>query len=529
MPTRSLLLALGLMLGAAVVPAQSGPAADSSTQAESVDPRSPRAVLTEYLALTRKGDFVAAAAFFTAESEERGAELSRRLKAVLDTHLWIDLELISGRDVGDLEDGLPRDREQIGTVPGPDGRQEPVQLRRAARDATPAWTFGPVTAGRIDAWYDALDDHWLRERMPLSLQQPGPFGVELWQLGMLGVLLPVAILLAWFLARVSAALLRRLTARTETTLDDALVARTRGPVRALWAVVIFRALVEFVGVPLGVEQGVGLACRALGAVFVTWLMLRVTYVLEEHLPDAPWAADRPAIKSVVPLIGRVARVFLIAIGTIGIVAQFGYSVATLIAGLGIGGIAVALAAQKTLEHVFGSMAIGLDQPIRVGDWIKTGGIEGAVEAIGLRSTRIRTLERSVIAIPNGILSEQMTENLGMRERILLRTKLALEYGTTVAQMRAVRDGLEAALLADPMVWPDAVVVRFFQFGDFSLDIDVIAWIETTDVTVFRAKREALFFRFMEIVETNGCSFAFPTSTVHVKSSDGSGAPRMPVR
>ena len=273
-------------------------------------------------------------------------------------------------------------------------------------------------------------------------------------------------------------------------------------------VVIFRALVEFVGVPLGVEEGVGLACRVLGAIFVTWLLLRVSFVLEDELPAAPWAADRPAIKSVLPLIGRVARVFLIAVGIIGIVAQFGYSVATLIAGLGIGGIAVALAAQKTLEHVFGSMAIGLDQPIRVGDWIKTGGIEGAVEAIGLRSTRIRTLERSVIAIPNGILSEQMTENLGMRERILLRTKLGLEYGTTVAQMRAVRDGIEATLVADPMVWPDAV--------------------ETTDVTAFRQKREELYFRFMEIVETNGCSFAFPTSTVHVKSSDGSGAPRMPL-
>ena len=525
---RTLAFALSLALSAPVIAAQSSTTADSAAPSESVDPRSPRAVLAEYLALTRKGDFAAAAAYFPQESPERGAELSRRLKAVLDKHLWIDLELISGRDAGDLEDGLPRDREQVGTVPGPDGRQEPVQLRRAARDATPAWFFGPVTAGRVDAWYDGLDDHWLRQRMPLSLQQPGPFGVELWQLGMLALLLPIAITLAWFFARASAAVLKRVTARTATTLDDALVARTRGPVRALWTVVIFRALVEFVGVPLGVEEGVGLACRVLGAIFVTWLLLRVSFVLEDELPAAPWAADRPAIKSVLPLIGRVARVFLIAVGIIGIVAQFGYSVATLIAGLGIGGIAVALAAQKTLEHVFGSMAIGLDQPIRVGDWIKTGGIEGAVEAIGLRSTRIRTLERSVIAIPNGILSEQMTENLGMRERILLRTKLGLEYGTTVAQMRAVRDGIEATLVADPMVWPDAVVVRFFQFGDFSLDIDVIAWIETTDVTAFRQKREELYFRFMEIVETNGCSFAFPTSTVHVKSSDGSGAPRMPL-
>jgi MscS family membrane protein len=518
MTIRSIILALSVVLSASVLHAQTSSPSDTAPAVTStVDPRSPRAALTEYLTLTRKGDFEAAAVFFPTETVERGAELSRRLKAVLDKHLWIDLELISGVAAGDTADGLPRDREQIGTVPGPDGRPEPVQLRRAARTESPAWFFGPVTAGRVDAWYDGLDDHWLRERMPLSLQQPGPFGVELWQYGMLAVLFPMALIIAWFLARASASFLRRITSRTATTLDDALVEHTRGPVRALWSVVVFRALIEFVGVPLGVEQTVGLGARALGAIFVTWLLLRVTYVLEAELPSAPWAADRPAIKSVLPLLGRVARVFLLAVGIIGIVAQFGYSVATLIAGLGIGGIAVALAAQKTLEHVFGSVAIGLDQPIRIGDWIKTGEVEGAVEAIGLRSTRIRTLAQSIVAIPNGQLSEQVTENMGMRDRILLRTTLGLEYGTTVAQLRQVRDQIEAALRADPLVWPDNVVVRFFNFGSFSLDIDVIAWIDTKEIAVFRDKREELFMHFMEIVEANGCSFAFPTQTVHVRS------------
>jgi MscS family membrane protein len=518
MTIRSIILALSMVLGVSVLHAQASPPSDTAPAAESVvDPRSPRAALTEYLALTRKGNFEAAATFFPQETAARGAELSRRLKAVLDKHLWIDLELISGAAIGDTADGLPRDREQLGFVPGPDGRQEPVQLRRAARTESPAWYFGPITAARIDAWYDGLDDHWLRERMPFSLQQPGPFGVELWQYGMLAVLLPMALILAWFFTRASASILKRVTARTATTLDDALVANTRGPVRAIWSVVLFRGLVEFVGVPLGVEQTVGLGARALGAVFVTWLLLRITYVLEGELPSAPWAADRPEVKSVLPLVGRVARVFLFALGVIGIVAQFGYSVTTLIAGLGIGGIAVALAAQKTLEHVFGSVAIGLDQPIRVGDWIKTGEVEGTVEAIGLRSTRIRTLAQSIVAIPNGHLSEQVTENLGMRERILLRTTLGLEYSTSVTQLRAVRDQIESALRADPMVWPDNVVVRFFNFGSFSLDIDVIAWIDTKEIAVFREKREELYMRFMEIVEANGCSFAFPTQTVHVRS------------
>jgi MscS family membrane protein len=510
-----LLLIAGAILASPLLAQESGAPDSGASVVERVDPRSPRAAMTQYLVATRRGDFAAVAGYFPGTAAERSVELARRLKAVLDRHLWVDLDLIAPSAAGDTTDGLPRDLERIGAVPGPDGDTEYVQMRRNAAGAIPAWVFAPATAERIDVWYDALDDHWMRERMPLALQQPGPFGVELWQLGLLALLVPVALVIAYIAARLSASLLRRLSARTSSTLDDRLVERTRGPVRALWTVLLFRALVEFAGLPIGVEQGVGFAARIVGALVVTWLMLRVTYVLEDELPNASWAVGRPEIRSVLPLVGRVVRVFLLAVGAIALVAQFGYSVATLIAGLGIGGIAVALAAQKTLEHVFGSMAIGLDQPIRVGDWVRTGDVEGAVEAIGLRSTRIRTIEHSVVAIPNGRLSEQQMENLGVRERILLRTTVGLEYGTTVTQLRAVRDDIERLLRAEPLIWPDRVVVRFATFGSHSLNIDIISWVVTTDVDVFRSTREALYFRIMEIVESHGCAFAFPTQTIHL--------------
>src|SRR5690606_10832654 len=121
------------------------------------------------------------------------------------------------------------------------------------------------------------------------------------------------------------------------------------------------------------------------------------------------------------------------------IAQFGYPVATILAGLGIGGIAVALGAQKSLEHFFGSVSIGVDQPFRVGDWVNVGGAEGEIEAIGLRSTRIRTMDRTVISIPNGQLAESRTENFATRERIRLRAIIGVEYGTSAAKMRLLRD------------------------------------------------------------------------------------------
>jgi len=508
-----------LLLSPLTLVAQSEPtqaSGDTARPAEvRVDPRSPRSAVTEYLTLSRRGDYAAAGRFFGDVTEERGAELARRLKIVLDRHLWFDLELLSPLAEGDLNDGLPRDREQIGLVPGPDGGEEPVQLRRVAAEGGPTWIFSTATTERVDVWFDALSDHWLREMVPMSLQRIGPLGVELWQWTLLFLLIPLAVLLSYVAASVTAFVLRRASARTDTDLDDAIVANTRGPIRAIWTSVLFRALVVAIGLPLGVERGVLIAAGAFTVVFVTWLLIRVVSVLESRLPTSPWATDRPELKAIIPLIGRIVRVFLFALGIIGIVAQFGYSVATLVAGLGIGGIAVALAAQKTLEHVFGSVALGLDQPIRVGDWIRAGEVTGSVESIGLRSTRIRTLDRSVITVPNGQLSEQTTENFGVRDRFVLRTTVGLEYGTKAAQLKAVRDDLEATLRAHPLIWPDVVVVRFGNFGAFSLDIEVIAWLLTPDIHAFREEREKLFFEFMGIVEKHGCSFAFPTQTLHL--------------
>lgn len=358
-------------------------------------------------------------------------------------------------------------------------------------------------------------EHWLRELLPAALQQPGPLGVERWQWGLLAVLLPLALLLAYLAASVTVALLRRAATRTETTLDDAILDQSRAPIRAIWTALLFRLLTELAALPAGVEQTLGIATRALSVAFVAWLFLRIIGVLEAELPKGGWATERPELKALIPLVGRIGRVFVFAMGAIGVVAQFGYSVATLVAGLGIGGIAVALAAQKTLEHMFGSVALGLDQPIRVGDWIRTADVMGTVEAIGLRSTRIRTLDRSLVTVPNGRLSESTTENFGVRDRFALRTNIGLEYGTTPEQLQAVRDDVEAALRAHPLLWPDVVTVRFSAFGAYSLDIEVIAWLLTPDIHEFRKEREQLYYEFMRIVARHGCSFAFPTQTVHL--------------
>jgi MscS family membrane protein len=187
----------------------------------------------------------------------------------------------------------------------------------------------------------------------------------------------------------------------------------------------------------------------------------------------------------------------------------------LLAGLGIGGLAVALAAQKTVENLFGAISIGVDQPFREGDFVKIEDFVGTVEAIGLRSTRIRTLDRTLITLPNSKLAEMRLESFAVRDRIRLVCQLGLVYETRAPQLRQIVTDIERCLRTHPKIWPEAVVVRFVGFGASSLNIDVMAWFLTTDWNEFQTIRQNLFLEFMAIVENAGSAFAFPTQTVHV--------------
>jgi len=259
--------------------------------------------------------------------------------------------------------------------------------------------------------------------------------------------------------------------------------------------------------------------QAIAVVALFWILLRVIGVLQLALPATDWGSSHPAFRSLIPLVGRVARLLVLVIGLLTVIASFGYPIATILAGLGIGGIAVALGAQKSLEHFFGSVSIGVDQPFGVGDWVIVDGVEGEIEAIGLRSTRIRTLERTVVSIPNGRLAETRSENFGPRDRIRLRTTIGLEYGTTAAQVERVRDGIEALLRNEKSTWPERVVVRFAQFSPSSIDLEVFSWVMTKDPDEFRRIREAHYLGMMRIVEEAGARFAFPTQTVHLRMKD----------
>jgi MscS family membrane protein len=257
--------------------------------------------------------------------------------------------------------------------------------------------------------------------------------------------------------------------------------------------------------------------RTLLLVALFWGLWRTIEVSHRAALRSVWARGVPSSRALIPLGARVAKALIVAVAAIAVLAMFGYPVASLIAGLGLGGLAFALAAQKTVENLFGAFSIGVDQPFREGDFVKIEDFVATVEAIGLRSTRFRTLDRTLISIPNGKLADMRLESFTERDRLRLATVIGLAYETTAEQMRSVRQGFEDALRAHPKIWPDAVVVRFREFGASSLDIEIMAWFLTSDWSEFQRIREDILLQFMEVVERAGTSIAFPTRTLHIAS------------
>jgi len=190
----------------------------------------------------------------------------------------------------------------------------------------------------------------------------------------------------------------------------------------------------------------------------------------------------------------------------------------------VGGIAVALAAQKTVEHLFGGLSLIADQPVKVGDFCRFGDQVGTVERIGMRSTRVRTLDRTVVTVPNAEFANLRLENFAERDRIWLRLTLGLRYETTPDQLRHVLIRLRELLYAHPRIDPDPARVRFVGFGAYSLDLEIYAYVRTSDFSEFLAVREDLYLRIMDVVATSGTGFAFP-SQVNYASGDGLDASR----
>ena len=533
-------LAIGLLCpttvtaqgGSASAPKAAAPAAPAASTAFDVmsaaavelgAPDSPRASLARYFEAVRQGRWNDATRYLVldADQQPRGEQLARRLKAVIDDTGWIDLETVSDAREGRADDGLPKSLEDVARITL-DGRTEPLRMvRRSDADGT-HWAFSPSSVKRIDAWYQMLPDRWLRDLFVRSGMEgmllPGPLELLWWQWFAMVAMLLLAWIVGSLLGRATGWALHRLALRAHSPWNGELVVSLGGPLALAWSLGMFAFGSHYL-LLLKPAYGLIAGLTTAGFVFTAfWALWRGTGVAARQLLSRPWASNSASARTLVSVGGNFARAAILFAGVLAILSSLGFPVGTMLAGLGIGGLALAFGAQKTIENLFGSVSIAVDQPFHVGDFASVGGATGVVEHIGLRSTRIRTLDRTLISIPNGKLAEERTESYAARDRFRLSTTIGLTYGTTRAQMGQVLAGVERVLRQHAHIWPDAVVVRLAGLGASSLDIDVMAWFVVPTWADFQVCREEVLLDVMQVVQDAGAEFAFPTRTVHVVGS-----------
>ncbi len=467
-------------------------------------PDSPRASMSRFLELTRAADYAGAAAYLDVpkQSETDGPVLARRLIAVLDRYDWIDLDKISPRSTGDLNDGLPANYESLGTVPTTSSTPEPVRLVRQG-GATVKWVFSKTTVQRIDGWYEGLPDRWFLEHLPAPLLRPGPRGLLWWQwIALPGMLLGsvlVGVLAGWATRKVVGSIVKR----TPTPWDDAILERLGGPIALALglacAYIAVPALALYEPATLFVQQ----VLRG-GALFdFFWALSRIMDVGARMMIGAGWARQRRGSFALISLLARVGKVVVVAFAVVAFLSELGYPVTSVIAGLGVGGLAIALAAQKTVENLFGAFSIGADQPFREGDFIKVDDVSGTVETIGLRSTRIRTLDRTLVTMPNGKLADARVESFSARDRIRFIGTIGLVRTTRPAALKRILAGAERVLREHAKVWPDGIVARLAEIKEASLIVELTCWFQTSDFGEFQTIRQEALLAVMSIIEDAG--------------------------
>jgi len=522
-----LALLLGLVRSVAAAPQMAAPSPTPSPAEEATsDPygrETPYGCFFGFLRAVEKGSYANAAEYLQlpASLKAQRENVAREFQAVLD-HRFVStsLESISKSSRGSVDDGLPPDVERVGELLAEQGRYDVFLVRTERPGSPPLWLFSWETVREARRLYADLGVSEIEGRLPQFLVRTHVGSLALWQIAAFVLLLPILYGVSWLLIT-GALVVVGLVRRRSLARDWAVSARS--PVTLLLTLLLHRVAVFFVGMPILYRIYYNRLLYVLLLLALLWLLLRIVdvvdrYLLRRVLPGGG-ASGRPSLS----LGRRALRAASFLVVIVLALPVFGVNVTATLAGLGIGGLVLAFAAQKSLENVFAGFAMLADKPLTVGDTCRIGGQLGEVEDVTLWATRVRTNERTVVSIPNGAVMAGQIENLTRRDKFWFHPTVGLAYETTPAQMRRVLEEIRNMMAADPRVETDGSRARFVRLGASSLDVDVFAYVRAESYPEFLGIQEDLLLRVLEIVEQAGTSVAFPTQTVHVRAADAPAA------
>lgn len=381
------------------------------------------------------------------------------------------------------------------------------------------WLWSARTVARIPAIYRSvfvIDTHGFVRGLP-SWMQAKFLGAAVWQFVALLALLFVALVMRVITRAIFKAQASLTMRKFKMVVDDTLLIQVGNPIGTLVASGLAIFVMPLLLLPVKFNQLLLLGLRLACAISAVVALYRVVDLLTAWLEQRANLTDTKLDDQLVPLARRAMKIFIVSIGTVFILQNMNYDVASLIAGLGIGGLAFALAAKDTIANLFGSATIFASRPFQIGDWVNVSGTEGVVESVGFRSTRIRTFYNSLVSIPNSRVADSVVDNFGAREFRRFKTVLGLTYDTTPKQMQGFVEGIRAILKNNPVVRQEYYEVHFNSFGDSSLNVLVYAFFKTDSWTTELSEKHQVLLDIMSLAQELGVSFAFPTQTLHVES------------
>jgi MscS family membrane protein len=505
-----------------------GLSSSSSTAASAQQPttppdplgrESPRSCLLGFIKAAQEEKYALAAEYFQPlpghhhVSQEDQEELAEQLLAILNQKFVGPLDFVSKDPQGRLDDGLPPDQEKISLGAGD---TFPILLvRMEDPEGRKLWYISRTTLEGVPEVYDSLTYPEIEKKLPEYLVAHRVFGVPYWQ--WLGILLfiPVAFAAARLLVLLFEIALRfSRKARHVPMLPIDPLTRI-GPLTFVIALLIHYALVSYIGTSVLYRIYYRRVIWICLAIAFYWLLTRITQAISARIAASLSSRGMFAERSIVSLVRRFVEVSIFILVTLIVLHALGFDVSAALAGVGIGTLALGLGAQKTFENMFGGVSILFDKVVVIGDACKVNNQTGVVEDIGLRSTRLRTPERTLLSIPNGTMATAVIENLRFRDKFLCQQVIRLRYDLSPDHVRFVLEEIRQLLLDNPKVEDSSSRVRFIRFSDYSLDVEVFCYILEGDYAAFLSTQEALLLSIMDALDKAGVVVALPTQTTFV--------------
>jgi MscS family membrane protein len=498
---------------------------NNKTDSAPVDPlgrQTPNGTLFGFLQAVQAESYGKAALYLQMSPARRdalGEKLANELKAVLDRAFVGSLRSIGNNPEASGPAGVFSDRLKIGTLSADDTEADVILVRVNDPNAGKIWLFSSDTLAKVPEIYDLVQAHQVETHVPAPLVKIQFLGMSLWLWLALLLAVPVAAGIGWLLIELFVfprLLWRRYHKQPQLTTWRQMSA----PVWLVAGTMVHRILVGYLRLPLLHRHYYYMTARVILIIAVAWLVLRLLARGMDRLRDRAIARGSAGTGSLVLLGQRIVKVAIVISAGLTVLGVLGFNMTTALAGLGIGGLAIGFGAQKTIENLFGGVSLLGDEVIRVGDTCNFGGRVGTVEDISLRSTRIRTVERTQLSIPNGTLATMNVENLTRRDKILFNPKMSLRYETTPDQLRYVLARARRLLYEHPKIETASARIRFAALADSWLTLEVFSYVLTRDFAEFTAIQEDILLRLMDIVSEAGTGFAFPSQTVYLGRDPG---------